>query len=187
MSSIGDLFVAVTFEIDVTTHNDTDDPIIWHNDKPYTLTNGINTIKVAVIPGSSSIVLRWDNKTGADTVCDTDGNIVADKNFRITRAWLDGIIAEPWFITESVYRPKYFKGVNGPAEIKSPYMISFPGTIEFAWEGHFWDWYKKKRLSFITIENLDIDPDRVWKFQGSYDMYEDLVKEFEDLISEERS
>jgi hypothetical protein len=54
----------------------------------------------------------------------------------------------------------------------------------FAWEGDFWTWYKNKRLSYATIENLELDPDRVWKFVGSYDMFPELVDEFEQLLNE---
>ena len=44
--------------------------------------------------------------------------------------------------------------------------------------------YKYKRLSYATIENLEFDPDRVWKFVGSYDMFPELVDEFENLLNE---
>ena len=55
-----------------------------------------------------------------------------DKNFKIKQVWIDGILAEPWFITDCVYYPEYFRKLhNYPTEIKSPFIISFPGTIKF--------------------------------------------------------
>ena len=170
------------FEFNVETHKETDPPLITVCGQDFVLSNGICNIKFECTQENGFDIV-WKNKIGSDTVCDSAGNIVADKNFKISRVWIDGILAEPWFITDSIYYPKYFRKLhNWPSEIKSPFIISFPGSIVFNWKGNFWEWYKQTRLSYATIENLDIDPDRVWKFVGSYDMYPNLVEEFENLI-----
>ena len=172
------------FEFDVETHDQTDPPLITVCDQDFELYNGICKIKFNCTE-SNGFSMVWKNKTGLDTVCDSNGNIVADKNFKLLRVWIDGILAESWFITDCVYYPEYFrKEHNCPTEIKSPYVISFPGSIVFTWQDKFWTWYKNKRLSYATIENVELDPDRVWKFIGSYDMFPELVDEFEDLLNE---
>ncbi len=172
-----------TIEFEVETHEKTDPPVITVVNKNFVLSNGI--CKVDFVCASAGFDIVWQNKTGSDTLCDQNGNIIADKNFKIKQVWIDGILAEPWFITDCVYYPEYFRKLhNYPTEIKSPFIISFPGTIKFTWEGNFWQWYKQKRLSYAKIENLELDPDRVWKFAGSYDMFPELVAEFEDLINE---
>jgi len=171
------------FEFEVETHKQTDPPLISVCNQEFKLSNGICNVSFEC-QDSDGFKIVWKNKIGSDTVCDKNGNIIADKNFKILRAWIDGILAESWFITDCIYYPEYFrKQHNWPTEIKSPYVISFPGYIMFAWQGDFWTWYKNKRLSYATIENLDIDPDRVWKFAGSYDMFPELVNEFENLLN----
>ncbi len=172
------------FEFEVETHEQTDPPLISVCNQEFVLSNGICRVKF-ICTESDGFSIVWKNKTGSDTVCDSDGNIVADKNFKLLRVWVDGILAESWFITDCVYYPEYFRTEhNWPTEIKSPYVISFPGTIVFSWHDSFWTWYKNKRLSYATIENIELDPDRVWKFVGSYDMFPELVNEFENLLNE---
>ena len=176
----------ITFKIEfeVETHDNTADPLVSVCNQDFALSNGIATIEFNC-NNKNGFTILWKNKTGSDTICDNNGNIIADKNFKIRRVWIDGILAETWFITDCIYYPQYFRQEhNWPTEIKSPYVISFPGSIVFAWEGDFWTWYKTKRLSYATIENLELDPDRVWKFVGSYDMFPELVDEFEQLLNE---
>lgn len=176
--------LAFEFEFDVETHDRTDNPLIVVCDQIFSLPNGVSTIKFDCLEENGFDIV-WKNKKGSDTICDNSGNIVADKNFKISKVWVDGILLEPWFITDCVYYPQYFrKEHNWPLEIKSPYVISFPGSIAFRWEGDFWSWYKQQRLKYAKIENLELDPDRVWKFVGSYDMFPELVKEFETLVNE---
>jgi hypothetical protein len=176
--------ITFEFELEVETHNKTDPPLITVCNQNFLLSNGICKIKFACTQFKGFSIV-WKNKTGSDTVCDSNGNIVADKNFKLLRVWIDGILAESWFITDCIYYPEYFrKEHNWPTEIKSPYVISFPGSIDFTWQDDFWTWYKYKRLSYATIENLEFDPDRVWKFVGSYDMFPELVDEFENLLNE---
>ena len=171
-------------EFEVETHDRTSPPLITVCDQEFVLSNGICKIEFdCTQPDGFDLV--WKNKTGRDTVCNSTGEIVADKNFKIVRIWIDGILAESWFITDCVYYPEYFRAEhNWPTEIKSPYVISFPGSVVFSWHGDFWTWYKNKRMEYATIENLDLDPDRVWKFAGSYDMFSELVDEFENLLNE---
>ena len=170
-------------EFEVETHEKTDPPEVKIDNKNFVLSNGFCKINF-ICESKFGFDIVWKNKTGTDTICNDNGDIIADKNFKIKKVWIDGILAEPWFITDCIYYPQYFRKLhNFPTEIKSPYVISFPGLIKFRWEGDFWQWYKQKRLSYARIENLELDPDRVWKFAGSYDMYPDLVGEFESLIN----
>ena len=180
------LYKNIKFEIEfeVETHEKTDPPLIHVVNKDFVLSNGICKIEF-VCESNNGFQIEWKNKTGIDTICNEQGDILADKNFKFKRIWIDGILAETWFITDCVYYPKYFRQPhNFPTEIKSPYVISFPGVIKFFWQGNFWQWYKQKRLSYAKIENLELDPDRVWKYAGSYDMFPELVNQFEDLINE---
>ena len=171
-------------EFEVETHDRTSPPLITVCDQEFVLSNGICKIEFNCRqPNGFNLV--WKNKTGRDTICNSTGDIIADKNFKIVRIWIDGILAESWFITDCVYYPEYFrKEHNWPTKIKSPYVISFPGSVVFSWHSDFWTWYKNKRMEYATIENLDLDPDRVWKFAGSYDMFPELVDEFENLLNE---
>jgi hypothetical protein len=86
-----------------------------------------------------------------------------------------------------VYHPRYFDGFlqhcpDAPKEITAPYQFNFPGTISWAWENNFWDWYFKQKNQLEVINFLDQDPDRVWKFRGSLDPCEDLVSKIKQVL-----
>ena len=95
-------------EFEVETHDRTSPPLITVCDQEFVLSNGICKIEFdCTQPDGFDLV--WKNKTGRDTVCNSTGEIVADKNFKIVRIWIDGILAESWFITDCVYYPEYFR------------------------------------------------------------------------------
>jgi hypothetical protein len=131
--------------------------------------------------------INFFSKSESDTITDNNGNIIADTEFKILRCWVDGILTEDWFKNAAVYRPNYFKGFldqfpDSPAEIHAPYQFNFPGTITWSWEGSFWDWYFQQKNKHEIINNLDHDPDRVWKYRGSLDPCHDLVAKIKELI-----
>ena len=131
--------------------------------------------------------LVFGDKTENDTVVDSDGNIVADTEFRILNIRCNQIKLEPWILTDFVYYPDYFEGYlqqfpDSSLTITSPYQFNFPGTIEFNWVPNFWDWYFEEKNKREVISFLEKDPDRVWKFRGSLDPCEDLVEKIKELI-----
>lgn len=135
----------------------------------------------------SGLKLDFFSKTEFDTILDDKGNIVEDTEFRIADIWANGIKLEKWFLHDAVYKPKYFKGFlekfpDADLEIKSPYQFNFPGTIEWNWQGDFWDWYFEEKNNREVINFLDKDQDRVWKFKGSLDPCEDIIEKLKELL-----
>lgn len=140
-----------------------------------------------IIQDLGQLKLVFGGKTENDTVVDSDGNIVADTEFRIINIRCNQIKLEPWILTDFVYYPDYFEGYlqqfpDSPITITSPYQFNFPGTIEFNWVPNFWDWYFEEKNKREVISFLEKDPDRVWKFRGSLDPCEDLVEKIKELI-----
>jgi hypothetical protein len=140
-----------------------------------------------IIQDLGQLKLVFGGKTENDTVIDSDGNIVADTEFRILNIRCNQIKLEPWILTDFVYYPDYFSGYlqqfpDSPITITSPYQYNFPGTIEFNWVSNFWDWYFEEKNKREVIGFLEKDPDRVWKFRGSLDPCEDLVEKIKELI-----
>lgn len=138
------------------------------------------------VQSKQSLIIDFFSKTESDTVVD-NGKIVADTEFRFDCVWCDGIKLEPWFINESIYTPRYFTGFlsqfpDVPNQIVGAYQFNFPGTIEWHWQGDFWDWYFEQRNNRRVINFLDKDPDRVWKFNGSLDPCQDLVQKIREII-----
>ncbi len=139
-------------------------------------------------PDSGSLILNFFNKQESDTIVDAQGQIIRDSEFRFESVWCEDIKLEPWFLTDAVYRPRYFGGFlsqvgSAPAEITSPYQFNFPGTISWNWHNNFWNWYFVQKNQREVIHFLDQDPDRVWKFRGSLDPCEDLVKKIKSLLN----
>ncbi len=139
------------------------------------------------IEDQEQLVIDFFSKTESDTVVDSAGCIVADTEFKILKMWVDDILVETWFRNYAVYRPVYFTGFlqhcpDAPASIVAPYQFNFPGTIEWQWQGSFWDWYFNEKNKNEIINFLDKDPDRVWKFRGSLDPCDDLVDKIKKLI-----
>lgn len=135
------------------------------------------------------LLLDYFSKTESDTIVDEFGNIVKDTMWRISKIWCDDILLEQWFINHAVYYPKYFpnflkKFPDSPVKIQSPYQFNFPGLIKWQWEQgqEFWDWYFTEKNNREEINGLEQDPDRVWKFRGSLDPCDDLVKGIKDLL-----
>lgn len=184
------------FEILVTTHDQTTDPEITFKHEydlvKHVCLDPVSYVETSIEESTGHLVLRWNNKTESDTLV-KNGEIVADKKIRVNRIWIDGILAENWILTNATYFPRYFAGFleqfpDSPEEISSPYEMTFPGSIAYEWPimlgESFWDWYQQERKRYIRIENVELDPDRVWKFQGSYDAHEEIVHAIEELIEQ---
>lgn len=155
-------------------------------DEVVVVPDGVNKISFDV-PDTQQLTVDFYNKTQEDTIVDHQGNIVKDTQFRIIDIWCDGIKLESWFLTDAVYRPRYFSGFleqfpDSITEIKSPYQFNFPGTISWNWQEKFWDWYFVEKNKREVINFLDQDPDRVWKFRGSLDPCEDLVEKIKTIL-----
>lgn len=140
-----------------------------------------------LIRDSGSLVLDFFNKKESDTITDSNGNIIKDTEFRITNIWVNNIKLESWFLTNAVYKPRYFSGFlknnpNSEKEIQSPYQFNFPGIIEWSWKTPFWDWYFLEKNNNEIIKFLDKDQDRVWKFRGSLDPCDDLIGNIKKLL-----
>jgi hypothetical protein len=138
------------------------------------------------VPDSELIEFDFFNKVESDTIIE-NGIIVADSEFKFETAWCNNIKLESWFVLECNYYPRYFSGFvdqfpNAPTEIKDPYQFNFPGRITWTWQGNFWDWYFIQRNQRTVINFLDKDPDRVWKFNGSLDPCDDLLKKIREII-----
>lgn len=138
------------------------------------------------IEDAKSLELDFYSKNETDTVVD-HGRIVSDTEFKILHVWCDGIRLETWFRNSAVYRPRYFEGFlqhcpDAPQEITAPYQFNFPGTITWSWQDNFWDWYFEQKNQLEVINFLDQDPDRVWKFRGSLDPCEDIVRKIKQVL-----
>jgi hypothetical protein len=175
--------IKFTFETDASFGRTS--PKLKINNQLIELKEGVSTWNVAV-PDLGCISLDFFSKVESDTICDHTG-IIKDTQFKINKIWIDDILVEPWFKNIAVYRPQYFDGFltkypNSPSVIVSPYQFNFPGLIEWCWEPNFWDWYFKEKNKREVINFSDKDPDRVWKFRGSVDPCDDLVKQIKELI-----
>jgi len=140
-----------------------------------------------IIQDLGKLKIVFGGKTENDTIVDSNGNIIADTEFRILNIRCNQIKLEPWILTDFVYYPDYFSGYlqqfpDSPIIITSPYQYNFPGTLEFNWVSNFWDWYFEEKNKREVISFLEKDPDRVWKFRGSLDPCEDLVEKIKELI-----
>lgn len=71
---------------------------------------------------------------------------------------------------------------DAPREIVAPYQFNFPGIISWVWQENFYNWYFVQKNKNEVINFLDKDPDRVWKFRGSLDPCEELVKGIRDIL-----
>ena len=70
-----------TIEFEVETHEKTDPPVITVVNKNFVLSNGICKVDF-VCESANGFDIVWQNKTGSDTLCDQNGNIIADKNLK---------------------------------------------------------------------------------------------------------
>lgn len=135
----------------------------------------------------TGMTLDFFSKTEDDTIVDENGEIQEDTQFRIAEIWANGIKLEKWFLNDAVYKPNYFEGFleqfpESESEIKSPYQFNFPGIINWEWEGDFWDWYFEEKNNREVINFLDKDQDRVWKFRGTLDPCDDIIKKLKELL-----
>lgn len=139
------------------------------------------------VKDTGSLVLDFFNKTESDTIVDINGNIIKDTEFRIIDVWINDIKTENWFLTNAIYKPRYFSGFlekfpDAEREIQSPFQFNFPGTIEWRWYAPFWDWYFTEKNKNEVINFLDKDQDRVWKFRGSLDPCSDIIEDIKKIL-----
>jgi hypothetical protein len=152
-----------------------------------TLSAGTSIIEFTT-PDSGQLILDFYSKKEADTIVDSDGKIIKDTQWRITKIWCDQILLESWFMHSCLYEPRYFTGFlkmfpEAPLQIHSPYQFNFPGNLSWYWSPEiFWEWYRIERTNHVHLENMDIDLHRWEKFVGSPELYPELVAEIKELI-----
>jgi hypothetical protein len=175
----------LTFTIEFDTNIGRTAPRLRRGDQDVELLKGIGCVDFTV-EDQGSFVLDFYNKTPSDSIVE-NGKIIADTEFKINKIWVDGILLELWFKNSAVYTPRYFNGYlkmvpDALREIVAPYQFNFPGIISWTWQENFYDWYFVQKNKNEVINFLDKDPDRVWKFRGSLDPCEELVKGIRDIL-----
>lgn len=153
-----------------------------------TIPDGCHQIDI-VIEDQQELVFDFFNKTQTDTIVDERGTVIKDTEFKISKIWCDDILLESWILTNAIYKPRYFSGYlkqfpDAPTEIAAPYQFNFPGTVEWHWDGEFWDWYFNEKNKKEVIRFLDKEPDRVWKYRGSLTSHQDLVDKIKNLVNQ---
>jgi len=151
---------------------------------PFTIENALQHVEID-LEVDKSVCIKYV-KNQSETVMQ-DNAIVADQALQLRRCWVDDVLMESWFLTESCYHPRYFSGFldqypDSASEIKSQLVWHFPGEFIIKFEMPFWDWYHQQRQHYHRFNNIDKDQERWENYTGSYQAHADLVNEIYEML-----
>jgi hypothetical protein len=142
----------------------------------------------SILFDTNSLKVRYVNKTEKDTKV-ANGKIVEDQFLELHRCWVDNILCEPWFLTESHYYPQYFQGFldfcpNPEYKIKSQLIWHFPGYVELFFPRDFWNWYSFERRKYALKAHTDKDIERWENYTGNFELHKDVIDDIRKLIND---